>query len=1170
MSHEWQKLNLTSLSVCFSCHKAIWYPFSSGVSCVTCSLKAHKACAKKTTVRCTKVAPQSFMAVGVARIRVIAGVNFDMDSDSFVTLQLDQQTATTRIAFGGSHFWNQTFTFVVTSSSKRKFIIEGYEHEYMDNTFLGTSIVPRISEYTEEEEIFVDLHRGGVKTKMALRLAISYKPLYNHPVEWHFDTSSSTTSVSTVGKSNPQTPLNRRLKRRHSVQFASSTASAPSNLHEDESFMMARTTTDAVFAKSSTNDAFSISSIPLGSPPSNAKHHAGKDAFKSSSARNDPSNLSPRAGTAPSSNQKQNSQSLTQLPPHRDTSTMEEQESPSSKNTSVPLSFSSSSTGAKDGVNSGRTFSDSRGTSSSQLVSSASMNAVSSSSKSIPSRSEGSEDQNSKSGKSKRSSSWKDEKSQDNDSSGYEREDESNGDAENAEDEDEETEEGFVVFRDHFGFPIESSHIEAYLSMFEFQFSTRMKEQATYLATHLNKLLSTNVTRPIISREMVGFAKSGFPLSHRGDLWQAMSGSKDAMRRHRGLYRSLLERNEGVETASTTQIEKDLHRTFISNPFLRTKSDLARLQRVLNAFSFYDPQTGYCQSLNFIAALFLLLMSEEEAFWLLVVTTKRYLPEYYTPEMVGSKTDAHIFEALLYTYFPLIAHQLFDLGLPVVLRTASWFLCMFVTILPIETTMRVFDWMFAEGSQIIFSIGLALFHLSANDLATSNSFDSAYFTFTTMTQHCYNADHLIELAATKYYLVRKEIALLRNRLRLEYSRRDEQELISSLNLSPDDFYTLVTQIEHIASTTRNASGSATANAKSRNAKSKSNVPRSRTNPASLPENHDSPIAEVESGVLSKSEFVAVFKKIFPNLEKSVPESVFDTLDSDEDSGLTIKECLLGISAFVVGAPEKKAMMWFRVFDKNNDGILDVSEIKDLLLLVWKLIDKQLDNSWIADFLKVVETTHAGRITKFEFVSACLDMPVLSEWLKFGFTLGDRMKIIAAKQEAAHKVDEMRLSGNFSATAAAAAVLASSSSNSAQVSNSNNAGLNSANAKDSEQDKRFSSATIAMPSPARRRSQYMEDDGLRPQRMRARGSEAMAGSDSDEDSDFDAPALSSSPPHTWLDQEGRLRPGIVENVLHAPPSIQRSTGDSEQLDLGPDASSLPSVETDLTGSGFILM
>ncbi len=49
-----------------------------------------------------------------------------------------------------------------------------------------------------------------------------------------------------------------------------------------------------------------------------------------------------------------------------------------------------------------------------------------------------------------------------------------------------------------------------------------------------------------------------------------------------------------------------------------TQSGQAALRRVLRAYSYYDREVGYCQGMNFIAGMFLTLMTEEEAFWQLV------------------------------------------------------------------------------------------------------------------------------------------------------------------------------------------------------------------------------------------------------------------------------------------------------------------------------------------------------------------------------------------------------------------------------------------------------------------------------------------------------------------------------------------------------------------------
>ncbi|RYY83888.1 hypothetical protein EON63_10300 [archaeon] len=51
------------------------------------------------------------------------------------------------------------------------------------------------------------------------------------------------------------------------------------------------------------------------------------------------------------------------------------------------------------------------------------------------------------------------------------------------------------------------------------------------------------------------------------------------------------------------------------------------LRRVLQAFALHNPDIGYCQSLNFVAGMMLLFLSEDEAFWLLVTVVEKLLPK---------------------------------------------------------------------------------------------------------------------------------------------------------------------------------------------------------------------------------------------------------------------------------------------------------------------------------------------------------------------------------------------------------------------------------------------------------------------------------------------------------------------------------------------------------------
>ncbi len=65
---------------------------------------------------------------------------------------------------------------------------------------------------------------------------------------------------------------------------------------------------------------------------------------------------------------------------------------------------------------------------------------------------------------------------------------------------------------------------------------------------------------------------------------------------------------------------QDLPRTFPSNQFMATTEGQAALGRVLLALSVHKPDIGYCQSMNYIAALLLVVLerNEESAFWAMV------------------------------------------------------------------------------------------------------------------------------------------------------------------------------------------------------------------------------------------------------------------------------------------------------------------------------------------------------------------------------------------------------------------------------------------------------------------------------------------------------------------------------------------------------------------------
>ncbi|KAG8689365.1 hypothetical protein FRC11_002935 [Ceratobasidium sp. 423] len=189
----------------------------------------------------------------------------------------------------------------------------------------------------------------------------------------------------------------------------------------------------------------------------------------------------------------------------------------------------------------------------------------------------------------------------------------------------------------------------------------------------------------------------GLPNRLRGELWETLSGSLYLRFNHPGVYQNLLADNAGRVSTSTEEIEKDLNRSLPEYPAYQTEEGIDTLRRVLTAYSWKNPELGYCQAMNILTAAILIYMSEEQAFWLLEVLCNRLVPGYYR-------------------CLPMIHERFIAVDVQLSVASLPWFLSLYINSMPLIFAFRIVDCFFAMGPKVLFQVGLAILKINGEKL----------------------------------------------------------------------------------------------------------------------------------------------------------------------------------------------------------------------------------------------------------------------------------------------------------------------------------------------------------------------------------------------------------------------------------------------------------------------
>eukprot|EP00092_Neocalanus_flemingeri_P012003 GFUD01012940.1.p1 GENE.GFUD01012940.1~~GFUD01012940.1.p1 ORF type:complete len:1138 (+),score=342.79 GFUD01012940.1:127-3540(+) len=211
------------------------------------------------------------------------------------------------------------------------------------------------------------------------------------------------------------------------------------------------------------------------------------------------------------------------------------------------------------------------------------------------------------------------------------------------------------------------------------------------------------------TEETTNLISKGIPNKWRREVWMTFSGAIFDMQRNTGYYAALADSSLQVKSLANDEIERDLHRSLPEHPAFQAnnKIGIEALRRVLSAYAARNPQIGYCQAMNIVCSVLLIYSSEEEAFWLLVAICERLLPDYYNTKVVGALVDQGVMDHLVLTHLPELHAKISDLGM-LHLISLSWFLTLFLSVMPYHTAVYIIDCFFYEGAKVIFQLALTI------------------------------------------------------------------------------------------------------------------------------------------------------------------------------------------------------------------------------------------------------------------------------------------------------------------------------------------------------------------------------------------------------------------------------------------------------------------------------
>lgn len=187
-----------------------------------------------------------------------------------------------------------------------------------------------------------------------------------------------------------------------------------------------------------------------------------------------------------------------------------------------------------------------------------------------------------------------------------------------------------------------------------------------------------------------------------------------------------------------------------------------------------------------IVACLLLFMEEEDAFWTMATIVEDLLPaSYYSSTLLGVQADQRVMQTLIGNYLSGVDEALRSHDIELSLITLHWFLTMFAGVVHMKILVRVWDWLFYDGSIVLFQLTLGMLKMKEDNLKDLENSAQIFNSLSDIPGEIHDMEQLFEVALQVGGSLSNTVIETHRRRHLAYLMADQGSLVGNPEAMPN-------------------------------------------------------------------------------------------------------------------------------------------------------------------------------------------------------------------------------------------------------------------------------------------------------------------------------------------------------------------------------------------------